>query len=134
MIVETERIHFRRGLIRRPVLLRHAVGGHHNSGAISTVIAMNENFPRGVLLKQFQEFSDLRVAWRRPTAYWHIDETHAKPLGLLALASHGAAIAAQINDRSHTKFLQLGKTLRVWLCAAKENVADFSGVGHTGDF
>jgi hypothetical protein len=95
---------------------------------------MNKYFLRGILLKQSQELSNLRVAWRRPTAYGDIDETHTEGLGLLALASHRAAIAAQINDRSDTKFFQFGKTLRVRLRAAKKNVADFSRVGHAGDF
>ena len=134
VVVKTERIHFRYGLVRCPVLLRHAISRHHDTGSIATVITMNEKLLRGVLLKQFQEFSNLRVAWPRPTLHGDINEMHAERFGLLALAGYGTGIAAQINNRIDAKFFQLRKTLRGRLRAAKENVANFSGVGHTGYF
>jgi hypothetical protein len=59
---------------------------------------------------------------------------HAERFGPLALSIYGTAIAAQINDRSHTHFFQLCETLRRRLRAAKENIADFSGIWHAGDF
>src|SRR5260370_29516658 len=74
------------------------------------------------------------VGGGRPTAQRDINETHGERFGLLTLSIYGTAIAAQINDRSHTHFFQLYETLRRRLRAAKENIADFSGVGHAGDF
>ena len=42
--VEAEEIHFLDGLVGRPVVVRHAIGGDENAGAIVAESAMNENF------------------------------------------------------------------------------------------
>ena len=42
--VETEEIHFFDCLMRRPVIMRHAIGGDENAGAIVAEAAVNENF------------------------------------------------------------------------------------------
>src|ERR1700687_4519761 len=53
VIVEAEGIHFRGGLVRRPVLLRDAIGRDHHAGAVLPIVAMDENFLRGILLHEF---------------------------------------------------------------------------------
>src|SRR5437660_4424630 len=97
VIVEPERIHFFDGLIGSPILLRHAIGGHHHSGSVAPEITVYENFLRGVLLKEPQEFCDLCVSRRRPTTYRDIDKSHAEGFRLCTLARDRAAIAAQVN-------------------------------------
>ena len=42
--VETEEIHFFDCLMRKPVIVSHAIGGDENAGAIVAESAMNENF------------------------------------------------------------------------------------------
>ena len=42
--VEAEEIHFLDGLMRKPVVVRHAIGGDENAGAIVAESAMNEDF------------------------------------------------------------------------------------------
>ncbi len=103
MVVEPEGIHFFDGLIGCPVLLRHAIGGDHDSGAVAAKITVHENFLRGVLLKELQEFSDLCVGWGRPTTHRDIDKTHTEGFRLCAFPSHRAAIAAQVDNGSDAK-------------------------------
>ena len=110
--VESKRIHFLDGLIGGPVLLRHAIGGHHHSGTIAPEITVHENFLRGVLLKELQEFRDLGVAGWRPTTHRDIDKSHTEGFRLGAFPSHRAAIAAQVDNRSDAKLFQLGQALR----------------------
>ena len=134
MVVEPERIHFLDGLIRCPVLLCHAIGGHHDSCAVAPEITMYENFLRGVLLKELQEFSDLGVGGRRPPTHRDIDKTHTKGFCLCAFSRHRAAIAAQVDNGSDAKLFQLNQTLRRRLRTAQQCFADFSGIGYAGYF
>lgn len=42
--VEAEKVHFLEGLVRRPVVIRHAVGGDENAGAIIAESTVDKNF------------------------------------------------------------------------------------------
>jgi len=134
VIVEPKRIHFLDRLIGGPVLLRHAIGGHHHSGSVAPEITVNENFLLGVLLKKPQEFSDLCVGRRRPTTHRDIDKSHTEGFRLCTLARDRAAISAQVYNRGDAKLFQLYQALRRGLRAAQQCFTDFSGIRHAGYF
>lgn len=131
--VETEEIHFFDGLLRRPVIVRHAIGGDENAGAIVAEPAMNENF-FVFIFEQRKKFRDLIVGGRRPPADGNVDKVHAGRFGLLAFPFDLVGIfAAKVDDGGDAQFLQLFEASRQRLCAAEKGIVDFSGVGEAGE-
>ena len=133
--VETEEIHFFNGLLRRPVIMRHAIGGDENASAIVAEAAMNENFFFGIVAKESKEGGDLIVGGRRPSTDRNADETDAERFGLPALPGNFVGIfTAQIDDGSDTEIFEFLDAFGAWLCAAEESVVDFSAVGQAAEF
>lgn len=131
--VETEEIHLFDGLLRRPVIMCHAIGGDENAGAIVAEPAVNENFVV-VILEERKKLRDLIVGGRRPSADGNVNEVHAGGFGLLALPFDFVRIfAAKIDDGGDAQFLELFEAFRLRLCAAEEGIVDFSDVGEAGE-
>lgn len=130
--VETKEIHFLDGLLWRPVVVRHAIGGDENAGAIVAEAAVNENF-FVVIFEEGKKLRDLIVGGRRPAADGNVDEANAGGFGLLAFPFYFVRIfAAKIDDGSDAEFFELRDAFGARLGAAKKRVVDFSGVGETG--
>ena len=57
--IKSEGMHFRHGLIGRPVIEGDAVGGDKNSGAILAKFAVNKNLFQGSLSEHEKKFGEL---------------------------------------------------------------------------
>jgi len=130
--VETEEIHFLDCLMRKPVIVSHAIGGYENAGAIVAEAAMNEDF-FFVILEERKELRDLLVGGRSPSADGNVDEAHAGGFGLLAFPFDFVwVLAAKVDDGGNAEFLELFEAFGAKLGAAKKGIVDFSGVGDAG--
>ena len=130
--VETEEVHFLDGLVGRPVIVSHAIGGDENAGAIVAEAAVDEDF-FFVILEEGKKLRDLFVGGRRPSAYRNIDEAHAGGFGLLAFPFDFVWVfAAKVDDGGDAEFLELFEAFGAKLGAAKKGIVDFSGVGDAG--
>ena len=74
--VETKEVHFLDRLIGRPVVVRHAVGGNENAGAIIAEAAMDKNFFVPVV-EERKELRYLIVRRRRPAADGNTNKANA---------------------------------------------------------
>src|ERR1700740_1194934 len=102
MVVEAEGIHFSDGLVRGPTLLRNTIGSDHHSGAIFSVVTVDEDLLLRTFFEQLEKLRHLRIARRRPAAHRNIDETHSQGFDLTALGSDGPTITPQIHDGGDT--------------------------------
>src|SRR5260370_40002435 len=84
MVVKAEGNHFGEVMVRGPILPGNTIGGNHHSGAIFSVVAVDEDFLLGIVLGQFEKLRHLRVGGRRPAAHGNIDEAHSQGFGLTA--------------------------------------------------
>ncbi len=130
--VETEEVHFLDGLVGRPAVVRHAIGGYENAGAIIAEAAVDEDF-FFVILEEGKKLRDLFVGGRSPSAYRNADEAHAGGFGLLALPFDFVWVfAAKVDDGGDAEFLELFEAFGAKLGPAKKRIVDFSGVGDAG--
>src|SRR5215467_16189256 len=128
--VEAEEVHFVDGLLRRPAVVRHAIGGDEHAGAVVPEAAVHKDFPAGIFAEKRQESGDLIVRRRRPAAYGNADKTDAESLGLLSFPGNLAGIfTAQVDDGGDAELLQLFQAFRARLRAAKKRIVDLSAIG-----
>ncbi len=129
--VEAKEIHFLDGLVGRPAVVRHTIGGDENAGAIIAEAAVNEDFFI-VILEEGKKLRDLFVGGRRPAAYGNVDEAHAEGFGLLAFTLNLlTTFAAKIDDGGDAEFLEPRDAFGMRLRATKERIVDFSGIVNT---
>jgi len=98
MVVKAEGNHFGDGLVGCPILPGNTIGGNHHSGAIFSVVTVDEDFLLGIVLEEFEKLRHLRVGGRGPAEHGNIDETHSEGFGLTALQGDWSPITPQIHD------------------------------------
>jgi len=132
--VETEEIHFLDGLVGEPMIVRHAIGGDEDAGAIVAEPAMNENLVV-VIFEKRKKLRDLVIGRSRPAADRNVYEVHADGFGLLLFPFDFVWIfAAKIDNGRDAEFFEFRDALGKRLCATKKRIVDSSSVGDTGEF
>ena len=114
------------------MIVRDAIGRDKYTRAIIAVMAMDEYFLPRLIAHERQKLHELRIGGRRPSADWNANEAHALRFHFFAFPiEFGHEGSAKINDSSDAEFFQLGEAVCMRLCAAKEHIGNFSGVGDT---
>jgi len=132
--VETKKVHFFHGLLCRPPIEGHSVGGDEDPRTIVSKAAVNK-YLFFLVGEERKKLRDLLIGGRGSAANWNVDEAHSEGFGLFALLFGELAIfAAKINDGSDAKFFELFDAFDMRLCAAEERLCDFSTVGKASEF
>jgi len=83
--IKSEDVHFRDGLLGRPVIKSDAVGSDKNARAVFAKFAMNKNFLERSLAEDGEKFGELGGRGRGEAAHGNGNEMHAERFGLKAL-------------------------------------------------
>lgn len=132
--VESEEIHLFDGLRGRPAIMRHAIGGDEDSGAVVAETAVHEYFFVRIA-EERKKLRDLIIGRWRPAADGNIQEMESGGFGLFPFPSELVGIfSAKIDDGGDAERFQLPKSFGLRLCAAEEGIVNFSCVGEAGEF
>ena len=105
--IEVKGVHFRDGLLCRPVIKRDSIRSDEYTGTILAVPAVHKNRLRRLLRKCVEKFRELFVAGITPAVTGDQHEFHAKALGMFLFA--GALLmefATEIDNHGYAVFSQ----------------------------
>ncbi len=132
MVMKTKYVHLFDGLLHRPMILRDAIGGDHHAGAVAPKPTVDENPPSVNVPNKRKKLRDLLIGWRRPATYGNVNETKTEGFRTFALRND-IKPAAEIDNSSEAKLLELNEARRAGLRASKKYFADLSSVRNARD-
>lgn len=126
-----EFFHLVEGFVGGPSFVGHAVGGYGEAGAVVAETTVNEDFPGGVVVDDFEEVREGCIRGER-TMPWDGDVFHPEVgdggfLGAVVAAAH-------VDDDGDSHVLEIFETFASGLAPAIEIGSDFAEVSDAGGF